>query len=653
MKSTLLLAFSTTIGFGAIAPPKVVYTTFAGTGRNSTFHGLAVNAGGFAHVAGSGSAEDGSDCGFITKLNQAGTAALWTICLPKVTEVDALALDPAGFIYALGSSKTLVGNIVHQSPSTVFKLSPNADAIVYATQVPGTMASAIILDSAGAAYIAGRTTLEFAPTRGAYLTNRSSTFAAKMDADGSLVYSTNLDMLAVWGITADRAGNAWIAGSSCPEFVGSVPLMCPSSDGTAVAIRELDAQGANILVAKTYGGGPSGFNGIHFSDSADAIVVNSSDDSVWVTGTSQSRTIPTTAGSFEPRPPPGSGKAPYAIRISSTGEIVYGTYVGQSVNGPVSSLGVDGVGNPYFALVDGSRKSTLIALSSDGGALLFSKDFSSWVQSIALDGHGGLFTGGAPVSNFMIDVCPTTAGAYQPEALSSSTVVCIGRFDIVQGGPTELFFPVNAASLLPSSLAPGELITMFGMNLPLNPVVSFDGLPAPIVSADAGRIVVVVPFGVTPAWTSLQVDEVGGYTVGVGSSAPALFTADGSGSGQLDARNEDGTVNSSDNPAKPGCMVSVFLNGAGTFVPALADGQFGPVDPPFPAPVQAISITVNAVPTNVLLAIQAPGRIAGVVRVDIQVPTDTLAGDVVVKVGVGNGDPASFLFQPKTTIAIR
>ena len=249
--------------------------------------------------------------------------------------------------------------------------------------------------------------------------------------------------------------------------------------------------------------------------------------------------------------------------------------------------------------------------------------------------------------------CPTTQGAYQSSTEFFNTIVCAGRLELNKLGPAELFSPLNAASLQPSSVAPGELVTMFGMNLPQNPFVTFDGLAAPVVASDAGKITAVVPFGINTSWTSLSVDGVGGYTLGVWPTAPGLFTADGSGSGQLDARNADGTINSTDNPTAAGSIVTLFMTGAGAVDPAIADGALGPSGPPFPTPTQAVYATINGVAANVVFAAQAAGQIAGIVRVDIQIPADTPPGDAVVKINVANGDAASFPFQPKTTIAIQ
>jgi hypothetical protein len=51
--------------------------------------------------------------------------------------------------------------------------------------------------------------------------------------------------------------------------------------------------------------------------------------------------------------------------------------------------------------------------------------------------------------------------------------------------------------------------------------------------------------------------------VDVAPTALGLLSADGSGTGLANARNEDGTLNSASNPAKRGTRMTIFFTGAG------------------------------------------------------------------------------------------
>jgi uncharacterized protein (TIGR03437 family) len=93
-------------------------------------------------------------------------------------------------------------------------------------------------------------------------------------------------------------------------------------------------------------------------------------------------------------------------------------------------------------------------------------------------------------------------------------------------------------------------------------------------------------------------------------AVPALFTADEAGHGQAAILNQDGTVNSTTNPAAHGSVISVFMTGAGRMTPAQPDGSMGPLSAPFPVPVLGAACSLG----QVLYAVAAPGLVAGAVR---------------------------------------
>jgi uncharacterized protein (TIGR03437 family) len=129
--------------------------------------------------------------------------------------------------------------------------------------------------------------------------------------------------------------------------------------------------------------------------------------------------------------------------------------------------------------------------------------------------------------------------------------------------------------------------------------------------------------------------------------------------GQAAALNQDGTLNSGTNPAQPGSIVSVYMTGAGLMTTALTDGQLGPLQPPYPTPVLGISAVVGPgcypfapVPTSCVAASllfvgQAPGLIAGLVQVNLQVPAGAPSGpnSLVIYVGAYATYPVSIAVQ--------
>jgi uncharacterized protein (TIGR03437 family) len=143
----------------------------------------------------------------------------------------------------------------------------------------------------------------------------------------------------------------------------------------------------------------------------------------------------------------------------------------------------------------------------------------------------------------------------------------------------------------------------------------------------------------------------GPYTLRVVSTAPGLFTADASGSGQAAALNEDGSLNSNSDPAARGSIVTFFLTGAGAMTPAVADGETIPLQGPWPTANSAIELAFTGYgAAEILYAGAAPGLVAGVIQVKARVPaiagTSRVSLPVVVRVGAS-------VTQSGVTIAVK
>ena len=124
-------------------------------------------------------------------------------------------------------------------------------------------------------------------------------------------------------------------------------------------------------------------------------------------------------------------------------------------------------------------------------------------------------------------------------------------------------------------------------------------------------------------------------TVSVGFTAPGIFTADASGSGQAAAVNQDGTLNSASNPASVGSVVSFYGTGEGQTNPGGVDGKIAAVAP-YPAPQQNVSVTVGGIPAVVDYAGAAPTLVAGVLQFNVEVPSGVpggVAAPVVITIG--------------------
>ena len=122
-------------------------------------------------------------------------------------------------------------------------------------------------------------------------------------------------------------------------------------------------------------------------------------------------------------------------------------------------------------------------------------------------------------------------------------------------------------------------------------------------------------------------------TATVADVAPSVFTLNGSGKGAAVAINQDGSLNDAAHPAAPGSIVTLYATGAGQTNPGGQDGV--PSTVPLPLPIATVTATIGGKSAGVQFAGGAPGIVAGVLQVNVQVPTGLTAGanDVVLKAG--------------------
>jgi uncharacterized protein (TIGR03437 family) len=82
--------------------------------------------------------------------------------------------------------------------------------------------------------------------------------------------------------------------------------------------------------------------------------------------------------------------------------------------------------------------------------------------------------------------------------------------------------------------------------------------------------------------------------------------------------NEDGTVNSPDNPAAAGSLVALYVTGLGQTDPPGQDGVVA--GNLLPRPQLPVSVFVSGLPADILYAAAAPGMVAGVFQLNVRVP---------------------------------
>jgi uncharacterized protein (TIGR03437 family) len=271
-------------------------------------------------------------------------------------------------------------------------------------------------------------------------------------------------------------------------------------------------------------------------------------------------------------------------------------------------------------------------------------------------------------------VTPTSPGQYNGSftVTSPGSSIYVPVTLLVEPGlwtPPVVSQVANAASGIAGAVSPGEILEIRGYSTGASRIgglqltsagtvatswngltVTFDGVPAPIVYTSANQTNLVVPYEVAgKASTSVQLTynsmQTAAWTIPVAASAPGIFTADSTGTGQAAAVNQDGTVNSATNPAARGTVIAIYATGEGQTSPA---GVTGGVTHSPNTTVQPVNVTIAGVAATVQYEGSAPGDVAGVLQVNAVVPQTVSPGGqpVVMKIGGGSS-------QAGVTIAVK
>lgn len=237
----------------------------------------------------------------------------------------------------------------------------------------------------------------------------------------------------------------------------------------------------------------------------------------------------------------------------------------------------------------------------------------------------------------------------------------------VQAAPT-IAGIFSAASYASATVSPGELVTIFGANIGPstaatmsitaggyvstslgNVSLTIDGQNAPLLYVSANQITAQVPYESTIGPGKIVVLTNGSNpsantTVTIATSAPGIFSADGSGVGQAAAINTSAatgaiTLNSTTAPAYVGDTVSLYLTGEGNYNPSLISGAVttntGFIIPasltPLPelSPLPTVQIGGVDASAGIGYAGVVPGSIIGLLQINVTVPTGSSTGAAV------------------------
>jgi len=109
------------------------------------------------------------------------------------------------------------------------------------------------------------------------------------------------------------------------------------------------------------------------------------------------------------------------------------------------------------------------------------------------------------------------------------------------------------------------------------------------------------------------------------------------GTGQGAIVNQDGSRNTSANPAARGSIVSLFGTGEGQLAPPFTylDGSLT-ISAPYPIPEQPVSVTIGGQPAEKFYAGAAPFLPIGILQINVRVPMTVQPGNLPIVVTIGD-----------------
>lgn len=361
-------------------------------------------------------------------------------------------------------------------------------------------------------------------------------------------------------------------------------------------------------------------------------------------------------------PPKPTAPAAFAFRIFRNYDGMGGTFGETSVQATSEDQGRLAV----YAAARSDSALTAIVTNKTGS------DLASAVQVANFAAAGAAqvwsYRGANPGAIVRQDDIAVTGGAIAAVFLANSITLFV--IPAAVAGPRPVVTGVANAASYGAAIAPGQIVVVFGTRLGPEKIaglavdgngmiatsaagvrVLFDGIAAPLVYASAGQCAAVVPYlaGAGPT-IHVQVEYQGArseaFEVAVAATAPGLFTADSSGTGQGAILNEDGTRNGPASPARAGSVVVLWGTGEGVTDPPGVDGR--PASDVLPRPVAPVTVQIGGMAATAEYAGAAPGNMAGVFQINARVPAGVTGERVPVRVTVGG--QAS---QDGVTVAVR
>jgi uncharacterized protein (TIGR03437 family) len=383
---------------------------------------------------------------------------------------------------------------------------------------------------------------------------------------------------------------------------------------------------------------------------------------------------------------------PTAVNVDLTGNIYFaeGSRIRKvSPEGIITTFAGGGPGD----LVDGSLATSggirsVIGLATDQTGSVFFQEFSAFYpdylnipRRVRRISPAGIVTtiAGTGSAAYSGDAGPAILAQLNPRADQRGNNLSVdssGNVYVADAGnhairvlrpvhePLVIGSVVDAASQDEAALSPGMIVVIYGAGLGPSQLtqnevrsgqlgtavgstqVAFGGIAAPILFTSSTQVAAVVPYAFTGTTAQVTVTYLGQtsapHAVPVMPSSPGVFTLNQTGTGQAAAINAvDGTVNTAANPVKIGAYISLYATGEGQTIPAGVDGRLSSTSA---RPVLPVSVTVGGIPAFVQYAGGSPRQVAGLMQINVQIPTGVQPGGyvpVVLQVGNASTKPGA------------
>jgi uncharacterized protein (TIGR03437 family) len=565
-----------------------------------------------------------------------------------------LALDSGGNLYIADYGNNRIRKVSGGLVTTVAGGGASLGDNGPATSAQLALPYGVAVDSDGNLYIADWGNNRIREVSGGVITTVAGNGTPGFSGDNGP--PTNAQLANPQGVAVDSAGSLYIAdfGNSRIRKVSNGVITTVAGNGTPGFSGD-NGPPTSAQLSNPYGVAIDSAGNLYIGDSGNHRVREVSNGVIaTVAGNG-------TFGFSGDNGPPTSARLsnPYGVAIDSAGNL----YIGDSGNSRIRVL------TPVNPCTYSVSPTTLQAPALGGNLTVAIQTAAScpWVVSglpgwIAVSGASS----GVGSGTVTLVVPPNPGLPVTAAILIAGVSVTV---TISQAASETEFLPainavVNAASYIGGPVSPGELVTIFGTSIgPVSPAyastvpstgklatsiggvqVLFNGIPAPMIYAGSGQVSAVVPYEMAPiANPSVWIVQAGGisnaYQLNSAATAPGLFTRNASGSGQGAILNQDNTANGPNNPAAKGSVVQLYLTGEGQTSPQSVTGAIttATLPPPqvTPGPALPVTVLINRQSAFYKFAGEAPGLVAGMLQLNVQIPSNAPSGALSITVQIG------------------